>query len=59
MKEGQVFTVEPFLSLGATLPRMVTMDNWTLFGEPRALDSAVRAHIGGHAQRPDGADLPD
>ncbi|BAF89938.1 methionine aminopeptidase [Azorhizobium caulinodans ORS 571] len=35
--EGLVFTVEPFLSLGATLAENVEDDPWTLYSEPRAL----------------------
>jgi methionyl aminopeptidase len=37
MQEGQVFTVEPFLSLGAIFAEDGDKDNWTLFGEPSAL----------------------
>ena len=38
MTEGQVFTVEPFLSLGATVAESEDdEDAWTLYGYPRAL----------------------
>ena len=37
MQEGQVFTIEPFLSLGALFADDGENDNWTLFSEPRAL----------------------
>ena len=38
MKEGQVFTVEPFLSLGANVAESEDdEDAWTLYGYPRAL----------------------
>lgn len=37
MQEGQVFTVEPFLSLGAVFADDGETDTWTLYGEPRAL----------------------
>ncbi|KJS08805.1 MAG: methionine aminopeptidase [Hoeflea sp. BRH_c9] len=37
MKEGQVFTVEPFLSLGATVAESEDEEAWTLYGFPRAL----------------------
>jgi len=37
MQEGQVFTVEPFLSLGATFADDDEEGNWTLYSEPRAL----------------------
>lgn len=40
MKEGQVFTIEPFLSLGATFAESDDdndADNWTLYGLPPAL----------------------
>ncbi|WP_420407170.1 type I methionyl aminopeptidase [Hoeflea sp.] len=37
MEEGQVFTVEPFLSLGAVFADDAETDTWTLYGEPRAL----------------------
>lgn len=37
MQEGQVFTVEPFLSLGATFADDDDEGNWTLYSEPRAL----------------------
>lgn len=41
MNEGQVFTVEPFLSLGATFAEDEEEDdggkNWTLYSYPRAL----------------------
>ncbi|OCW59300.1 type I methionyl aminopeptidase [Hoeflea olei] len=38
MQEGQVFTVEPFLSLGATFAESEGEDDdWTLYGYPRAL----------------------
>jgi len=36
MNEGLVFTVEPFLSLGAEWARGSETDDWTLYGEPRA-----------------------
>ncbi|MAY60650.1 MAG: type I methionyl aminopeptidase [Rhizobiales bacterium] len=36
MQEGQVFTIEPFLSLGALFAEDGENDNWTLFGEPPA-----------------------
>jgi methionyl aminopeptidase len=37
MKEGQVFTVEPFLSLGAVFADDGETGTWTLYGEPSAL----------------------
>jgi len=37
MKEGQVFTVEPFLSPGATFAESEDDEDWTLYGYPRAL----------------------
>lgn len=37
MEEGQVFTIEPFLSLGANFAEDGDKDNWTLFSSPRAL----------------------
>ncbi len=37
MEEGQVFTIEPFLSLGANFAEDGENDNWTLFSSPRAL----------------------
>jgi methionyl aminopeptidase len=37
MEEGQVFTIEPFLSLGAVYAEDRDHDDWTLFGEPSAL----------------------
>lgn len=37
MREGQVFTIEPFLSLGAIFAEDGDKDDWTLFGEPSAL----------------------
>ena len=37
MKEGQVFTVEPFLSFGAIFAEDDGEGNWTLYSEPRAL----------------------
>ena len=37
MEEGQVFTIEPFLSTGSLYAEDGPNDNWTLFGEPRAL----------------------
>lgn len=37
MQEGQVFTIEPFLSLGAVFADDGETDSWTLYGEPRAL----------------------
>lgn len=37
MEEGQVFTIEPFLSLGANFAEDGAKDNWTLFSSPRAL----------------------
>lgn len=37
MQEGQVFTVEPFLSLGATFAESEEHEDWTLYGLPRAL----------------------
>lgn len=37
MEEGQVFTIEPFLSLGANFAEDGKGDNWTLFSSPRAL----------------------
>ncbi|MEQ8306309.1 MAG: type I methionyl aminopeptidase [Hoeflea sp.] len=37
MKEGQVFTVEPFLSLGAVFADDGETDTWTLYGEPSVL----------------------
>jgi methionyl aminopeptidase len=37
MEEGQVFTIEPFLSLGAVFADDGETDTWTLYGEPRAL----------------------
>ncbi len=36
MQEGQVFTIEPFLSLGALFAEDGENDTWTLFGEPPA-----------------------
>ena len=37
MEEGQVFTIEPFLSLGANFAEDGEKDNWTLFSSPKAL----------------------
>ncbi|MCO6185134.1 type I methionyl aminopeptidase [Rhizobium sp. L1K21] len=37
MEEGQVFTIEPFLSLGAYYAEDGDEDDWTLFSMPRAL----------------------
>jgi len=37
MEEGQVFTIEPFLSLGANFAEDGRQDNWTLFSSPKAL----------------------
>ncbi|MET3614729.1 methionyl aminopeptidase [Rhizobium aquaticum] len=37
MEEGQVFTIEPFLSLGANFAEDGKKDNWTLFSSPKAL----------------------
>jgi methionyl aminopeptidase len=37
MTEGMVFTVEPFLSLGAEFADDDGEDPWTLYSEPRAL----------------------
>ena len=37
MKEGQVFTIEPFLSLGAGFAEDDDEGNWTLYSYPRAL----------------------
>jgi methionyl aminopeptidase len=37
MEEGLVFTVEPFLSLGAELAEGSEGDPWTLYSQPRAL----------------------
>ncbi|MCD2174201.1 type I methionyl aminopeptidase [Rhizobium sp. C4] len=37
MEEGQVFTIEPFLSLGANFAEDGDKDNWTLFSSPKAL----------------------
>ena len=37
MEEGQVFTIEPFLSLGANFAEDGDRDNWTLFSSPKAL----------------------
>jgi len=37
MQDGDVFTVEPFLSLGANWAENGDDDEWTLFSEPRAL----------------------
>lgn len=37
MEEGQVFTIEPFLSLGANFAEDGENDNWTLFSSPKAL----------------------
>jgi methionyl aminopeptidase len=37
MQEGQVFTVEPFLSIGALYASDGPKDNWTLYSEPKAL----------------------
>ncbi|WP_322988286.1 type I methionyl aminopeptidase [Hoeflea sp.] len=37
MKEGQVFTIEPFLSLGATIADSDGEEDWTLYGYPPAL----------------------
>ncbi|GGF46096.1 methionine aminopeptidase [Azorhizobium oxalatiphilum] len=37
MTEGLVFTVEPFLSLGADYAETEGDDRWTLYSEPRAL----------------------
>jgi methionyl aminopeptidase len=36
MEDGLVFTVEPFLSLGATWAESGDDDDWTLYGNPRA-----------------------
>jgi methionyl aminopeptidase len=36
MDEGQVFTIEPFLSLGANFAEDGMKDDWTLFSTPRA-----------------------
>ncbi|MFB2550574.1 type I methionyl aminopeptidase [Ensifer soli] len=36
MREGMVFTIEPFLSLGAQFASGGDRDDWTLFGEPQA-----------------------
>ena len=36
MQKGLVFTVEPFLSLGAEWAENGDADDWTLYGEPRA-----------------------
>ena len=36
MQKGLVFTVEPFLSLGAEWAEHAEGDAWTLYGEPRA-----------------------
>lgn len=37
MSEGLVFTIEPFLSLGAVLATSGGEDKWTLLSQPRAL----------------------
>jgi methionyl aminopeptidase len=37
MQEGQVFTVEPFLSTGALYASDGPKDDWTLYSEPKAL----------------------
>ncbi len=37
MKEGQVFTIEPFLSQGALYAEDGDKDDWTLFAMPKAL----------------------
>lgn len=37
MKEGQVFTIEPFLSLGGEYAEDGEDDPWTLYSEPQAL----------------------
>ena len=37
MEEGQVFTIEPFLSFGAIFAEDDDEGNWTLYSEPRAL----------------------
>ena len=37
MEEGQVFTIEPFLSLGSNFAEDGDKDNWTLFSSPKAL----------------------
>ncbi|MEK1949541.1 MAG: M24 family metallopeptidase, partial [Ensifer adhaerens] len=36
MTDGMVFTVEPFLSMGADWAESGDKDDWTLYSEPRA-----------------------
>ena len=36
MEEGQVFTIEPFLSMGGHFAEDGKKDNWTLYSSPRA-----------------------
>ena len=59
MNEGLVFTVEPFLSLGAEWAEDggESGDAWTLFAQPQSVDRAIRAHRRRNAQRTSGRDI--
>ncbi len=48
--DGLVFTVEPFLSLGATFAEDGD-DPWTLYSQPRALTVQYEHTVGGHPKR--------
>ncbi len=41
MQEGLVFTVEPFLSMGAEWAADGGKDAWTLFSKPQSADGPI------------------
>ena len=59
MKEGQVFTIEPFLSLGATFADDDDEGNWTLYSEPRAMTVQFEHTVAASRNGPIILTLPD